>query len=94
MYSAPTGLEELELHAKTRGTGTVVWEWTRNWHENRNSTAQLKQQDIPSWRTATSEAVVNQEGPALGHGSFAIYSCPSSLLIRRALLKPPSILST
>lgn len=48
---------------------------------------------IPYWKTAASEAVEYLALSALGQSIFATTSIPSSVVIKRTLLKPPSILS-
>jgi len=40
MYSASTGLDGLEFQAKTRGTGTVVWDRTGNHMSARSGTTE------------------------------------------------------
>lgn len=79
---------------KSLGTGIVVCARTRGITLVNGGVSSKKKEPIsPKSNTATSDAVQYTGLPAFEHGILTIYSEPSTIVIRRALLKPPSIFS-
>lgn len=92
MYSAPTGFRLSEFHESTRGTATLVC--CRTIRMPREFDESPTNRSIPYSRIATSDSVVKTGSPALRQGILAIISFLFAFFIRKALLNPPSILST